>query len=589
MRNLLFLTILACLLVSGCTKKPNTDSVKLQKLFDDELEFSLREHPLFATYYGDHRFDDKLPQVTLADINRQFEQTKKFLQQLQSINKDALSETERVNYDIFERQLKDSTKWNQLQSYLMPISHMGGFYTHFAELGDNLYFGNAKDYENYIARLNAFDAYTQQHIELMRKGIAEGLTLTKIIAEQIPETIEKLIAEDVNNSALFKPFRNFPSTIGDADRRRLTDAGVSAIKQSVRPAYKKLLKFITDEYIPAARNEISARTLPNGEEYYKQCIKHHTTLDISPEQIHQTGLDEVKRIRQQIMEIVKRTGFDDDFNSFKKFVQTDAQFRPGNPKRLLKDIAYVLKKTDGLLPKYFDKLPRMPVGLREVPEYIAAESPIAYYSPPPFDKTRAGFYYVNTYDVNSVSLYRIVALTMHETNPGHHLQICLQQELGDMPAFRRTAHFTSYTEGWALYAEGLGEEMGMYEDDYALYGRYEMEMWRACRLVVDTGMHWFGWSRQQAIDYMAENTAISIDDIITEIDRYIVWPGQALSYKIGELKIVELRNLAEKQLGEKFDIRKFHEVVLNSGAVPLDILENNVKQWIAQASNIADK
>jgi uncharacterized protein (DUF885 family) len=597
MRKLLILlTIAICLSAFGCDKRENPASTphhflfnnffgagskQLNKLFEDELEFNLREDPLFATFYGDHRFDDKLPQTSQADIDRRAKQTAVFLGRLAAINRNKLSDDDKTNYDIFKQQTENGIKWNQLQSYLMPISHIGGFYTHFAQLADDLTFNTVKDYENYISRMNAFTLYTQQHIELMREGIKKGMVPPKIILEHIPKTIESLIAEDINDSKLFEPFKKYPPMFGAAEKQRVTLAGLAAIKESVRPAYRQLLKFIKEEYIPAGRAEISISSLPNGKEYYRQCIRYHTTLDLTPEQIHQTGLAEVKRIRQEMTDIVRKCGFKGDLAGFKKFLQKDKRFHVDTPEQLLKEVAYILKRTDGQLPKYFSRLPRMPVGLRKVPPYIEAKAPTAYYSGPTMDKTKAGFFYVNTYHVKDRSLYNLTATALHETNPGHHLQIALQQEMENLPPFRRLAGFTAYSEGWALYAEQLGEEMGIYEDDYSRFGGLDTEMWRACRLVVDTGIHWFGWSRQQAIDFMLENTSLNKENIIVEVDRYIVWPGQALSYKIGEMKIMELRRLAEKKLGQDFDIRQFHDVILNSGSVPLDILEENVNNWLA--------
>jgi uncharacterized protein (DUF885 family) len=383
--------------------------------------------------------------------------------------------------------------------------------------------------------MKAFGLYTQQHIELMREGIKKGMMPPKIILEHIPKTIESLIAEDINDSKLYEPFKKYPQVLSEAEKQRLTETGRAAIKESVRPAYQELLKFIKEDYISAGRDDISISSLPNGKEYYRHCVRFYTTLDLTPEQIHQTGLAEVKRIKEEMMDIAHRCGFK-DLAGFKKFLRTNKRFYVDTPEQLLKETAYILKNTDGKLPEYFSVLPRMPVGLREVPAYIAAKSAEAYYSGPTMDKTKAGFIYVNTYNVKSRPLYNLTSTALHETNPGHHLQTALQQEMENMPPFKRLGGFTAYTEGWALYAEQLGEEMGMYKDDYSRFGRLDNEMWRACRLVVDTGIHWLGWSRQQAIDFMAENTSLSKENIAVEVDRYIVWPGQALAYKIGEMK-----------------------------------------------------
>jgi uncharacterized protein (DUF885 family) len=478
--------------------------------------------------------------------------------------------------------LEEGIEWNRLQPYLMPISHISGFHTNFAKLSEEVPLNNVKDYENYISRLNAFKLYNQQHIDLMREGIRKGFVIPKFIAERIPKSLESLLAEDINDSTLFEPFKKYPAIIAPAQQQRLTAEGLMAIKETVRLSYAQLLKFINAEYIPACRQDISISSLPNGKAYYEQCIYSNTTLRLDPRQLHQIGLNEVKRIRKEMDELIKQTGFDGDFNSFKNYLAADKRFRAETPEQLLKEVSYILKRTDGELPKYFSRLPRMPVGLKEVPQCIQTQSPEAYYSAPPMDGTRAGFYYINTYNVKDRTLYNLTATSLHETNPGHHLQICLQQELENMPQFRKTAHFTAYVEGWALYAETLGAEMGIYQEAYSKFGRLDNEIWRACRLVVDTGIHSFGWSRQQAIDFMAENTTQSTEHIAVEVDRYIVWPGQALSYKVGEMKILELRRLAEKKLGEKFDIRQFHSVILDSGAVPLDMLEDNINKWISR-------
>lgn len=581
---LILSAILIYLTSAGFGSGQNTDTKKLNKLFEDDHEFCLREYPQFATFYGDHRFDDKLSDVSLEGINRRAKQALTFLDSLKTINRARLSDADKINYDIFKCMLEEGVEWNQLQSYLMPINHIGGFHTDFAQLSEDVPLNNVKDYENYISRLNAFKLYTQQHIDLMKEGIRKGFVLPGIIAERIPKSLETLLAEDINESKLFEPFKKYPPIITSAQQRCLAAEGLTAIKETVRPSYQQLLKFINETYIPACRKDIAISSLPNGREYYKQCIYSNTTLHLDPRQLHQTGLSEVKRIRQEMDKLIKQTGFDGDFNSFKKYLSTDKRFRVETPEQLLKEVAYILKRTDGQLPKYFSRLPRMPVGLKEVPEYIQAQSPEAYYSGPPMDGTRAGFYYINTYNVKDRTLYGLTATSLHETNPGHHLQICLQQEPENMPQFRKTAHFTAYVEGWALYAEMLGEEMGIYQDAYSRFGRLDNEIWRACRLVVDTGIHSLGWSRQQAIGFMAENTTQSREHLAVEVDRYIVWPGQALSYKVGEMKILELRRLAEEKLGEKFDIRQFHNVILDSGAIPLDMLEDNVNRWISRKS-----
>jgi len=581
----LTITILLCFASFGCCNDSNSATKQLYKLFDEQLEFSLRENPVFATSYGDHRFDDKLAQVSLEDVERRNKQAEIFLAALKSIDRRQLSQKDKLNYDLAKRLLEEGIKWFELQSYLMPIDQMGGFYTGFARLSENLSFKTVQHYENYIKRLNAFKSYTEQHLGIMRIGIKEEMVPPKVILRQIPQSIESLIAQDINESVLYEPFKNFPPAFNQSQVEQLHSKGKQAIQEVVRPAYKKILEFVTDEYIHAGRDEISIYGLPNGGEYYRQSIRDYTTLELSPETIHEIGKSEVARIKKEMMELIERTDFKGNFKEFKNYIQTNKRFRADSAEEMLMQVAWIMKKTDGELPKFFKVLPRMPVGIKKVPSYTEATSPIAYYSSPSLDKTRAGFYYVNTYDVINKSLYNLTATTLHETNPGHHLQIALAHEINDVPLFRRMAGFTAYTEGWALYAEQVGEEMGIYEDEYSRFGKLDNDMWRACRLVVDTGIHHFGWPRQKAIDYMLENTSLDKDNVIVEVNRYIAWPGQALSYKIGELKILELRKKAEKQLVGKFDIREFHNVILRQGALPLDILQQKVEQWLSSVQN----
>ena len=578
--------IALCLfLAAGCAQNINSSSRQLQKLFADEWEFTMKEYPLFATHTGDNRFNDKLPSVSEADIKRQNRQNAGFLERLNAIDRGKLVSAEQLNYDMFKRKTEEDLKWFEFQTYLMPVSQMGGFHTSFAELPDNVPLNNVKDYENYIARLNGFEVYARQYIDLMRTGIQRRYVVPRVVLTGIEESIQAQIANDPNDSRLFKPFGEFPKIIDQADRLRLTEAGRKAISESVVPGYKAFLKFMVDEYIPAAGEDIAASSLPNGRAYYEFCVRSETTLDVTPQQVHDIGLAEVSRIKTEMNKLIAERGFENDMNGFMESLTAGERLSVVTPQQLLKEVSFVAKKTDGQLPKLFKTLPRMTFGIKEVPEYLASKTASAYYMPPSGDGTRAAFFYINTHNFERQRLYTITALSLHETVPGHHIQIALQQEINDVPVFRRFSHFTAFVEGWALYAERLGLEMNMYDDPNSNFGRLTLEMWRACRLVVDTGIHYFGWSREQAIDFMVENTMIPRQEIQVEVDRYIVWPGQALAYKMGELKIRELRELAEKQLGEKFDIREFHDCVLRPGAVPLDVLENNVKAWITQKQN----
>ncbi|MCH7618681.1 MAG: DUF885 domain-containing protein [Candidatus Marinimicrobia bacterium] len=554
---------------------------QLNQLFHDDWESTLKEYPVFATTLGDRRYSDKLTPISVADSERRIEENRVFLSRLLRIDRDALPTADKLNYDIYKRLIEDGIEGGQFKGYLMPITNRSGFHVSFPQLADRVPFNNVEDYENYIARLNAFSNYADSHIELMRTGIAEGYVLPGIVLQGIEDAIEAHIVEDPTESLLYKPFEKYPKGIDEAEQERLTAAGSEAITNSIVPGFRSFLKFMTEEYLPATREEIAASSLPNGKAYYEYSVRSFTTLDVTPQEVHDRGLSEVKRIRAEMEEVIKESGFEGDFKAFVEFLRTDDRFYVDTPEQLMKEVSFVLKKMDGELPSLFGTLPRMSYGIKRVPDFIAPKTTTAYYRRPSGDGTKAGFYYVNTYDLRSRPTYEIPALSLHEAVPGHHLQLALQQELGELPNFRRYSGFTAFVEGWALYSERLGLEAGFYEDPYSNFGRLTYEMWRALRLVVDTGIHYFGWSRQEAIDLMAANSALTLHNITTEVDRYISWPGQALAYKTGELKIRELRARAEEKLGADFDIRAFHDVVLGSGAVPLNVLENNVDEWIA--------
>jgi prolyl oligopeptidase len=557
----------------------------VQRAFDELAEevwqFDMREDPLGATQVGDHRFNDQLPSVAPADYERRLAARREFLKRLEAIDRDKLDREGQVNCEIFDRLMRDEIAELEFQTWLIPITSRWGFHTSFPELPKRVPLASVKDYENYIARLNAFGRFTDQHIELMRLGIRRKMLLPDVVLVGYEETIRPHIVDNPAESLLFEPFAAFPSSVPERDRARLAEAGREAIRRSVVPAFRRFLEFMQREYVPAAPNLIGASVLPNGRELYRHRVRSYTTLDITPEQVHQIGLDEVKRIRGEMEGVVRRAGFEGSLAEFIHFLRTDPRFYAETPEQLMKEVAYVLKRMDGELPKLFGRLPRAPYGLRRVPDYTAPRTTTAYYSPPPGDGSDAGYYYVNTFNLKSRPLYEVEALSLHEAVPGHHLQLALQQELTDLPKFRRFAGFTVFVEGWALYAERLGLEVGFYQDPYSDFGRLTYEMWRACRLVVDTGMHYFGWTRQRAIDFMAANTALSLHNITAEVDRYISWPGQALAYKTGELKIRQLRTMAERELGARFNVREFHDVVLAGGSVPLDILEANVRQYLS--------
>jgi uncharacterized protein (DUF885 family) len=559
-----------------------TSSTQLTQLFADHWQAWMQYDPLFASQCGDHRYDDRLPTVSEAAITAWRSQLQDFRKRQDAIQRESLSPPEQLNYDVFARLVDvDIDELGHGYSRI-PISRTAGFHMSLPDLPMFVSLETLHDYENYISRLEGIQAFFSENIELMRLGLRTGYLPPLATLQGIEEGIQPHILDDTAQSVYFDPFKDFPAGISATDRERLARSAREAILTSVIPAYRQLLKFIKDEYRPAARPGIAASQLPNGREFYQSRIRYFTSLDLTPEQVHATGHSEVTRIRTEMQSVMKKAGFKGDFKAFIEFLRTAPRFYATTPEELLRVTALVLKRIDGELPRLFKTLPRLPYGIRTIPDFSAPGNTTAYYMPGAGDGTRAGYYYVNTYDLKSRPLYEIEALSLHEAVPGHHLQIALQQELSDLPNFRRFSGFTSFVEGWALYSERLGLEMGFYQDPYSDFGRLGYEMWRACRLVVDTGMHALSWTRQQAIDFMLENTSSTELNIINEVDRYIAWPGQALAYKIGELKIRELRASAEQQLGDRFNLREFHDVVLLEGAVPLDVLEKRVNQWVAK-------
>lgn len=554
----------------------------LQKLLDEAWQFRIDEDPLFAAKLGVTRLRGQLPDVSEAAEIRRNEKRREFLKRGGAIDRDALKRASQINLDVFQQLLRDQVTEFEFSRHLVPITNRWGFHIDFADLPTETRFTDVASYEDYIKRLAAFQSYADQNIALLRKGIDTGRTLPAVVLEGYRDTIRPHIVDDPSESRLYAPIRKLPDSFSDADKKRILESARKAIRESVVPGYANFDRFMAEEYISAARGTIAASALPEGREFYRHRVKQFTTLDIAPEEVHEIGLREVARIRAEMRAVPKQVNFEGTYEAFVAHLRTDPKFYAKTPEELMKEVAYTLKVMDGKLPDLFKTLPRMPYGIRRIPDYIAPKTTTAYYSPPSGDRTVAGYYYVNTYDLKSRPLYEIEALSLHEAVPGHHLQIALQQELSDLPDFRRFASFTAYVEGWALYAERLGLEVGFYEDPYDDFGRLSYEMWRACRLVVDTGIHYLGWTRQQAIDYMADNTALSIHNITAEVDRYISWPGQALGYKMGEIKIRELRRHAEKELADRFDIREFHDVVLRSGSVPLSILEENVNLYVKQ-------
>jgi uncharacterized protein (DUF885 family) len=580
--RVLGLALIVFALAVSSRLRAESPSERLQALFEEEWAYRLAENPLFATSAGDHRYDDRLPSMTHADLARRAAYDRALVEKLKGIDRAALSASERVSAEMFARELSDAVADFEFGAYRIPINSDSGFHTDFAEMPDRMPFATPKDYENYIARLNAFPKYVGDEIALMREGLAAGFTVPRVALEGYDVTMTAHVVTAPEKSVFFAPFRAYPPGVPATEQARLTAAGRRAILEGAVAGYRALADFMRTEYGPRARTSIGASALPRGREYYAHLVKSFTTLDVTVDQVHEIGRQEVLRLRAEMDAVMAKTDFQGNFAAFLTFLRTDPRFYAKTGEDLLKDASYIAKRMDGRLPSLFGKLPRLPYGIEPVPAHLAPKYTGGRYIEAPVGGTRAGEYWVNTYALDKRPLYTLEALTLHEAVPGHHLQIALQQELTGLPEFRRFSGVGAFIEGWALYAEWLGLEAGFYRDPYSDFGRLSYEMWRACRLVVDTGIHAKGWTREEAIDYLESHTALSTHEVRTEIDRYIAWPGQALCYKMGELKIRELRRDAEAALGPKFDLRGFHDVVLGSGAVPLPVLVEQVRAWVAE-------
>lgn len=561
--------------------RAETAAARFRALYEREWEWRLREDPLLATSVGDHRFDDRLPAMTPADIARRARETDAFLADLAEIDRNALGPADRINYDIFKGQLEDRAGGYRFREELMPLNADSGFHTSFALVPQQMPFATVADYDRYLARLRAFPRYVDEQIALMREGLRAGITVPRAALSGAAAAFEPLVVGDPTEHVLWAPFEKMPAAISASDRDRLQKHGREILAGSVIPAYGRFRDFLAREYVPGARETLAAEALPDGKAYYRFLVKRFTTLDLAPDEIHRIGLEEVRRIRTEMDEAVKATGFKGSFAGFLRFLRTDRRFYPRTAEELLKEASYIAKRMDAKLPALFGRLPRQPYGVAPVPDYLAPKYTAGRYVENPPGGTEPGYYWVNTYALDTRPLYNLEALTLHEAVPGHHLQIALAKELEGLPPFRRFTYISAFGEGWGLYAEWLGLEAGFYTDPYRNFGRLTYAMWRAVRLVVDTGLHTKGWTRQQAIDYLASNTALSIHECTTETDRYISWPGQALAYKMGERKIRELRGRAEQALGPRFDVRRFHDAVLANGSVPLPTLEQVIDAFIA--------
>jgi len=561
---------------------------RLDAIIAEAWEGALADDPLLATSAGDHRYDDRLPDVSPAALERQAQRRRGWLQRLRDIDRSTLATVDRINLDLLALRLDESNRAFELGSQRLPITSDSGFHTELVRLPEQVPLADARGYDNYLARLRAIPAYFDQQIAWLREGLLAGFTLPRVVLEGYDGTIRAHAEATAEGSVFMAPFTRFPPGVPEAQRDRLRTAAREAITGSVLPAYHRLLEFMTREYVPGARSSLAAVELPNGRAYYAWLVRHYTTLDRTPEEVHRAGLDEVRRIRSEMDAVIKKTGFEGTFAEFLRFLRTDPRFYAKTPEELLERAAWIAKRMDGRLPALFRRFPRQPYGVEPVPADLAPKYTAGRYVGAPLEGTRGGAYWVNTHALESRSLYTLEALTLHEAVPGHHFQIALAKELTDIPAFRRHDYIDAFGEGWGLYSEWLGLEVGFYTDPYADFGRLTYEMWRACRLVVDTGIHAFGWSREKAIEYLASNAALSLHEVTTEIDRYISWPGQALAYKTGEMEIRRLRRRAEMALGERFDVRAFHDAVLENGALTLPLLADRIDAFIARLGDSAE-
>jgi len=572
---------------------------RFQQFLADDWKRVMEDNPEFATFLGVPGYNDRWSDQSWEGIERRRENTKAALVKLESFDRAQLSTADQLNYDLYRRNLTQSLEGDLYPRQpdgepgfggdLMPINQLGGIHTLPAQLLNTMPGFNADQYGDIVARLEGLPKVIEQTIALMKMGLERGLTPPRITLRDVPEQVKAQIVGDPMESPLLQAFKQFPDAVSEADRERLTAAASKAYADGIRPAYQKLHDYLVETYIPAAREETPQSALPDGQAWYAFLARQYTTTHLTPDEIHQIGLREVKRIRVEMDKIIEKAGFQGSFQEFGDFLRSDPQFYYGDKDELLRDYRSIAKRADEASIKLFRRLPRMPYGIRPIPEYMEKSAPGGFYQPGSVEFGRPGTFYANTYDLKTRPKWEMEDLILHEAVPGHHFQIAIAQELEGLPEFRRRNIVTAYVEGWGLYAESLGEDMGMLTDPYSKFGQLIGEIWRAVRLVVDTGLHSKGWSRQQAIDFFKENTTVAEHGIIVEVDRYIVVPGQALAYKMGELKIKELRDYAEEQLGESFDLRVFHDEVLGQGPLPLDVLESAVKAWVDGQKAAAEK
>lgn len=560
--------------------KSATDASKVEKIVSFVWGQWMSESPTWATFVGYPGFDDKWPDLAMTSIQKRKALPECHAQLFETINFKKLNAKDQLTAELLKNKIKLQIKAQKFPSEYLIIDQLGGPHMDVVEVIESAPKGKLEDYENRLKRLESFPVYLEQNKVLLEEGLKKKITPVKFLVTKVPDQIQKLIFTSPKESPIYKEISNMPKDISETDRTRILNKTAELITNSINPALLDFKKFISETYIPQCRESVGILGLPNGQEWYQFSIESHTTLNKSAKEIHELGLSEVARINAEMETIRKQLKFKGSKKEFHDFLQTDKQFFFENPKDLIDSYQSIAKTIDPGLPKLFELLPRLPYGVKAMADYKAPSAPTAYYYPGSIKSGRAGYFEANTYNLKSRPKWEMEVLTAHEAVPGHHLQISIAQELGDLPEFRKHDSYTAFSEGWGLYSESLGEDLGLYKDPYSKYGQLSFEMWRAVRLVVDTGIHSLGWSKEKALNYFMENIPKNQLQSEVEVDRYINWPGQALAYKLGELKFKELKERAKKKLGDKFDIREFHKVVLSQGAIPLNVLESEFQKWL---------
>jgi uncharacterized protein (DUF885 family) len=569
-------------------KAGQSDAERAHELFKIRWEYSMYESPETATYFGYHEPNDRWTDYSPAAIERRKREPQAALKVIQTIHREKLNVADQLNYDLFKKELERGIEGNRFKGEYLAITQLSGIQQDVPQNLEMMPHASVGDYEAMIRRLRGVSNVVEQVVGLLQKGLESGITPPRITLRDVPQQVQDLLIAEPLKNPILHSFTEFPKGFPAGEQARLQAEAAAVLTNSVLPAFSKLHRFLSDKYVPGARESIAMSDLPDGKEWYAFNARTSTTTTKTPEEIHAIGLAEVKRIRKEMDQVIAETGFKGSFAEFCTYLRTDPKFYFDNAESLLQAYRDIAKRVDPELIRLFGKLPRLPYGVLPVPSYMEKSQTTAYYQGGSLESGRAGYFFANTYDLKTRPKWEMEPLSMHEAVPGHHLQISLALELDGMPEFRKHQEYTAFVEGWGLYSESLGEEMGFYKDPYAKFGRFTYEMWRAIRLVVDTGMHSKGWSRQQAIDYFKANAGKTEHDITVEVDRYIVWPGQALAYKIGELKIKELRAYATQELGKNFDVRAFHDELLGNGALPLDVLEKRMRDWVAQKKKRVD-